>query len=183
MSQSCALVIGHKKTSPGAKNKNKNVTEFDFNEDLAMRIEKKVKDTVIRKIYPRASVKITNEINALGPGFVVGLHCNVNNNKTSGTEVLYYQRSTKGKQIAKILLDYLVDFLRLPNRGIQPKTVLDREGSLLRSTEAPFVIAKPFFIDNDADLTKALEQIEGLANAYAKAIDKITQMKAISNNK
>jgi N-acetylmuramoyl-L-alanine amidase len=148
MSQSCALVIGHKKTSPGAKNKNQNMTEFDFNEDLAMRIEKKVKNTSIRKI----------------------------SSQTSGTEVLYYQRSTKGRQIAENLLDYLVDFLRLPNRGIQPKTVLDREGSLLRAANAPFVIAKPFFIDNDADLTKALEQIEGLANAYAKAIDRIAQM-------
>ena len=45
----CALVIGHKKTSPGAKNARTNLTEFDFNEDLALRIEKKVQKAEIQR--------------------------------------------------------------------------------------------------------------------------------------
>ena len=40
MSKLCALVIGHKKKSPGAMNVNKNITQFDFNEDLALRIQR-----------------------------------------------------------------------------------------------------------------------------------------------
>jgi N-acetylmuramoyl-L-alanine amidase len=43
MKKLCALVIGHKKRSPGAVNKNQNLSEFVFNDDLAVRIERKVK--------------------------------------------------------------------------------------------------------------------------------------------
>ena len=35
----CALVIGHKKTSPGAINKQSGVSEFKFNDALAQDIE------------------------------------------------------------------------------------------------------------------------------------------------
>ena len=41
----CALVIGHKKSFPGAVNERAGITEFDFNENLAIRIEKKVIQT------------------------------------------------------------------------------------------------------------------------------------------
>ncbi|MBW1833259.1 MAG: hypothetical protein JRG74_00035 [Deltaproteobacteria bacterium] len=40
----CALVIGHKKSSPGALNKRAGLSEFDFNKDLAIRIEKKIRN-------------------------------------------------------------------------------------------------------------------------------------------
>ncbi len=50
MKKQCALVISHKKKSPGAHNKNQNLYEFDFNEDLALRIERKVGDTDIQRV-------------------------------------------------------------------------------------------------------------------------------------
>ena len=46
----------------------------------------------------------------------------------------------------------------------------------MRYTHAPCVIAEPFFIDNDEDLARAREDPDGLALAYARAIDKITEM-------
>ncbi|UCG13233.1 MAG: N-acetylmuramoyl-L-alanine amidase [Deltaproteobacteria bacterium] len=46
-----------------------------------------------------------------------------------------------------------------------------RGGYLLRYTNAPCVIAEPFFIDNDEDLAKANEDLAGLAAVYATAID------------
>jgi N-acetylmuramoyl-L-alanine amidase len=174
MNQLCALVIGHQKTSPGQKIKN--VTEFSFNEDLARRIEKKVKNTAIQRVYFHRSGKIAKVIDDLKPGFVVDLRCSVNNKTASGTEVLYYRRSDKGRQMAEILQNNLVALLGLPNRGIQPKTVLDREGSQLRAARVPYVIARPFFIDNIVDLATALEDMDGLATAYAQSIDKIAQI-------
>ena len=107
----CALVIGHKKSSPGAVNERADLTE-------------------------------------------------------------------EGKKMAEILLNHLVEHLKLPNRGIKPKTAEDRGGPLLRYTEAPCVIAEPFFIDNDSDLSKAQEDedIDELAVAYTKAIEKISQI-------
>lgn len=47
----CALVIGHKKSSPGAVNERAGLAEFDFNEDLAIRIEKNVKKTEVQRVY------------------------------------------------------------------------------------------------------------------------------------
>lgn len=172
----CALVIGHKKSSPGAVNINRDVTEFDFNEDLALRIEKKVNQTEIQKVYRRTYKELPGDINAVCPDFVVSLHCNAFNTKASGTEMLYYHKSEKGKKMAGNLLNHLVEHLKLPDRGVKPKSAEDRGGYLLRYTKAPCVIAEPFFIDNDSDLAGAQEDIEGLAAAYAKAIEEISQI-------
>ncbi|MCK5553890.1 MAG: hypothetical protein KAJ09_12140 [Deltaproteobacteria bacterium] len=38
MSKLCALVIGHKERSPGAKNAEASLTEFDFDKDLPFKI-------------------------------------------------------------------------------------------------------------------------------------------------
>jgi len=175
MSKLCALVIGHKKTSPGAVNKNKNLTEFDFNEDLAMKIEKKVNDAEVQRVYRRTYAELPGDIDALDPDFIVSLHCNAFNTTASGTEVLYYHRSEKGRQMAEILQQHLVNQLGLQDRGIKPKSTEDRGGTLLRHTKAPCVIAEPFFIDNDGDLERAQSDIEGLARAYADAIDEVAQ--------
>ncbi len=174
-SKLCALVIGHKKKSPGAINANSNLSEFDFNEDLALHVEKGIEKTQVQRVYRRTHEELPDDINALGPDFVVSLHCNAFNKKVSGTEVLYYHRSGKGKRMAEILLNYLVEHLKLPNRGIKPKTSEDRGGYLLRYTKSPCVIAEPFFIDNEGDLARAQEDMDGLTAAYAAAIDQIAQ--------
>ena len=176
MSKLCALVIGHKKRSPGAINANSNLSEFDFNEILALRIEKKVQNVEIQRVYRRTYKELPDDINALNPDFIISLHCNAFNGRASGTEVLYYHKSEKSKKMAEILLRHLVEHLKLPNRGIRPKTAEDRGGYLLRYTKAPCVIAEPFFIDNDEDLARAQEDIDGLATAYANAIDEISNV-------
>lgn len=175
MSKLCALVIGHKKKTPGAANVDKNITEFDFNEDLALRIEKKVEKSQVQRIYRRTYKQLPDDINELNSDFIISLHCNAFDTNVSGTEVLYYHRSEKGKKTAEILLSHLVDHLKLSNRGIKSKTSEDRGGYLLRYTKAPCVVAEPFFIDNDDDLVRALEDIDGLAGTYAKAIDQISE--------
>lgn len=175
MSKLCALVIGHKKHSPGAKNAATNLSEFDFNENLALRIAMKAQKAVIQRIYRRTLQELPNDINALGPDFIVSLHCNAFDGSVSGTEVLYYHSSIKGKKMAETLLNHLVTLLASPNRGIKPKTAEDRGGYLLRYTVAPCIIAEPFFIDNDDDLARAQANLDGLAAAYAAAIDTISE--------
>ena len=169
--QLCALVIGHKKASPGAVNRRTGLTEFAFNENLAMRIERQVQKVHIQRVYRRTYRELPDDINALGPDFIVSLHCNAFDGRASGTEVLYYHRSEKGRRMAGILQRHLVRHLGLPDRGVKPRTVEDRGGYLLRYTEAPCVIAEPFFIDNDGDLARAQEDLDGLASAYARAIE------------
>jgi len=169
----CGLVIGHKKRSPGAVNESAGITEFDFNDRLSVMIERRVKRVQVQRIYRRTYRELPDDINSLGPDFVVSLHCNAFNKKASGTEVLYYHRSLAGRQMAGVLLESLVNQLYLPNRGIKPKTSEDRGGYLLRYTTMPVVIAEPFFIDNDQDLETAQSDLEGLATAYAAAIDEM----------
>ena len=171
----CALVIGHKKSSPGARNEAIGIHEFEFNEDLAMRIEKKTGNTKIQRVYRRTYEELPGDINGLNPNFVLSLHCNSYNGQASGTEVLYYHRSKIGKNLAGILQNHLVQCLGLRDRKIQPKGSEERGGYLLRYTKAPCVIAEPFFIDNDEDLAKARNDLEGLAGAYASAIDAMAQ--------
>ncbi|NIQ37625.1 MAG: hypothetical protein GTN81_03425 [Proteobacteria bacterium] len=175
MSKLCALVIGHKKRSPGAKNETANLTEFDFNEDLARSIEREVQNTEIQRIYRRTYRELPDDINALQPDFIVSLHCNAFNKEVSGTEVLYYHKSERARKMAETLLNHLVDHLGVTNRGLKPKTAEDRGGYLLRYTKAPCIIAEPFFIDNDNDLARAQEGMDGLVGAYVKAIEEISQ--------
>lgn len=172
----CVLVIGHTKDSPGDINPAAGISEFEFNNGLVSLIEKKVKLTKIQKFYRRKYETLPGDINAVNPDFIVSLHCNVYNCRTSGTDVLYYHKSTKGKQIAEILLKHLTDFLKLPNKGIIPKTVEDKGGYLLGYTKAPCIIAEPFFIDNDKDVEHVMKNLEGLADAYAGALDEISRI-------
>ena len=169
----CALVIGHKKTSPGASNKNSGITEFDFNEKLAIAVEKEVAGVEVQRVYRRTYDSLPGDINELAPDFIISLHCNAFNRSASGTEVLYYHRSSKGKQVSQILLENLVDALGLKNRGIKPIDAEDRGGTLLKKTLAPCVISEPFFIDNDNDLKIAEDNMSGLINAYARSIEAI----------
>lgn len=166
----CALVIGHKKYSPGASNSNSKLTEFAFNDALAVDIEKEVVGVDVQRVYRRTFDSLPQDVNELNPDFIVSLHCNAFDGSATGTEVLYYHRSTRGKAIAEILNERLVGALGLRNRGVKPKTSEDRGGYLLKKTVAPCVIAEPFFIDNDSDLKVASDNRAALAKAYAEGI-------------
>jgi N-acetylmuramoyl-L-alanine amidase len=172
----CALVIGHKRMSPGAVNAASGLSEFDFNEKLALLIEEKVEAAQIQRVYRRTWETLPGDLNALNPHFIVSLHCNAFNSQVSGTEVLYYHKSQTGKRIAEILQKGLVAFLGLPDRGIKAKTAEDRGGLLLRGAHAPCVIAEPFVIDNDQDLARAQADLDGLAKAYAAAINAMSEV-------
>ncbi len=172
----CALVIGHKKSSPGASNETSNLTEFVFNDKLAIDIEDAIHGLHVQRVYRRTYNLLPHDINELNPDFIVSLHCNAFDGSASGTEVLYYHRSTKGKIIAGILNEQLVEALGLKNRGLKPKTAEDRGGYLLKNTEAPCVIAEPFFIDNNEDLKSATDKRNLLVKAYADGIEAIAKI-------
>jgi N-acetylmuramoyl-L-alanine amidase len=169
----CALVIGHKKSSPGASNKSSGLTEFAFNEAIAIEIESEIDGVDVQKISRRTYTSLPADINELNPDFIMSLHCNAFNENATGTEVLYYHRSIKGKLAAEILKDHLINALGLSDRGIKPKTSEDRGGYLLRYTNAPCVIAEPFFIDNDSDLQIVTDRRKELIKAYATSIKAI----------
>ena len=170
MAKKCAIVIGHKKKSPGAVNKNARLSEFDFNDNLVRLIESRVKGVEAQRIYRRTYSSLPYDINEYDPDFIISLHCNAYDKTTTGTEVLYYHRSTVGKKLARKLQKKLLVALGLNDRGIRPRSSEDRGGYLLNSVKAPCVIAEPFFIDNNEDLNRAEANLEALAKAYADTI-------------
>lgn len=168
-----ALVIGHKAESPGAINVKHSVSEYDFNSRLAMQVKDETKKHDVRIIRRQRYKQLPHEINDLAPNYIISLHCNAFNSKVSGSEVLYYHKSSKGKAMANILLNSIVSHIQLHKRRIKACTSEDRGGYLLRETTSPCVIAEPFFIDNNNDLEHILSNYDALVSAYVSAIDEI----------
>ena len=172
------LVIGHSETSQGAVNEAMGVSEFDFNQTLAHEIknnfsEYNLIDEIVVIYRKNGYLPLPQEINDLDVDLVVSLHCNAYNTEASGCEMLYYHKSKKGKEVARIFQNKLVQNLDNKDRGIKPKTSEDRGGHLLRNTKAPAIICEPFFIDNDEDHSRAEECLyDGdLTRWYCEAIN------------
>ena len=73
--------------------------------------------------------------------------------------------------MADILQKHFLKELELKDRGVIGKTAEDRGGYLLRYTNAPCVIAEPFFIDNDNEYSSA--DFDKLVTAYVNAIEEM----------
>ena len=174
-----ALVIGHTGSRQGARSDTYNISEFEFNSTLARLIRQYwvasgyIGDLeLVYRDCPYA--ELPSKVNALEPELVLSLHCNAFNTLASGTEVLYYHKSQRGKEHAEILQRHLVSALVLPNRGVKPRERRERGGLLLRHTAAPCVIAEPFFIDNDTDYKTAWRNLDKLVNAYVLGLREMT---------
>lgn len=168
----CALVVGHTRPAPGAVNQD-GETEFGFNDALAKEIKRRVRKArveIVHRDEPNDLNGLPAKINALQPDFILSLHCNAFNTQAGGTETLHWHTSTKGRRFAEITREHLLEALNLRKRKI---LAIDggRGGHLLRFTNAPCVIAEPFFIDNSRELGRARERRDQLIDAYAAAID------------
>jgi len=171
-----ALVIGHKEHHPGACNKTYDLCEFCFNEELAKNISEKLSfsNKIVYREDGGSYSKLPFYINSnINPKFVVSLHCNAFNTKASGTEVLYYHRSVKGKAMAEVFQKNLLDALELPDRGIKGRGTEDRGGFILRYTNAPCIISEPFFIDNNGDLERVKDRYDEFVAAYVESINDV----------
>lgn len=174
MSNTIALVVGHKKEKPGAANYHYNISEYQFNNRLTHNIRNKLKDRFpadIKIVYRRTYTQLPYDLNNINPLFTISFHCNAFNTKTSGHEVLYYNNSIKGKYIATILNNNFNKYIpMLKNRGIKSKQEQDRGGYLLKYTNHPCIIAEPFFIDNDGDFEYIIEHNSNLIQSYVDSI-------------
>lgn len=176
----CALVIGHSKTDGGAVSASSQINEYRFNDALAVDIAAQVAPELCRVIVMHREhgySKLPGEVNAVNPNFVIELHANAANGEATGTEVLYWHRSVHGRMYAGILQARLVAALGLKDRQVKPTGPDGRGALLLKNTNAPCLIAEPFFIDNDDDLHVALTKRAALVRAYARSIEEIARMK------
>lgn len=168
MSKIC-LIIGHGGNDVGAFNKSTKETELNYNRDLASKLQKELTDKgFLVDIYNRGFNKSENVdyLNKVGYDVLISLHCNAYNGIATGTEVLYWNTSRKGKELSQYLLDNIVKALGLKNRGLKPIKNGDRGAYLLGKTKPVCVLLEPFFIDNDDDLKVGNEK----KNDYIKAV-------------
>lgn len=169
------LIIGHGGNDCGAVNNNTKETELGYNTDLVHKLKEVLdKKDYIVDVYNRGFYKVENVhyLNKIGYDIMISFHCNAFNGKASGTEVLYWYSSKKGKILAQDLLDNITKTLNLANRGLKPINVGDRGAYLLGRTNAVTVLIEPFFIDNDNDLKVGNEKKNDYIEAVAQAIDK-----------
>ena len=178
--QKVALVIGHSTIKQGAMNKSRGISEFNFNNRLARAIKDKVTGAKVELVYREGSYSaLPGQINKLKPDFIISLHCNAFNEKIRGAETLYFKGSKKGSKLASLLQKKVFEALGIKNRGTKPKVGThegragDRGGHLLQNTNAPCIIAEPFFIDNNLDLSNAERKFSLLVDAYVNAIETI----------
>lgn len=177
-----AIVVGHSRNSKGAVNKDSGANEFDFFSNLADDIkvnfpECNMSDQIVVIHRENGYKKLPHEINSFNVDLVVSLHANAHNTKVEGCEMLYYHKSTKGKEIAKIFQEKIQGIFLNKDRGIKPKSSEDRGGYLLKETNAPCIICEPFFIDNNIDygVAKELFTNKKLTTAYCEAINEAVQ--------
>ena len=172
-----ALVVGHKPDSPGACNNTYNMCEFPFNTKLVADLVNQLNNKYEIEIVYRDTYKgLPAKINSLSPDFIVSFHCNAFNTKASGTETLYYYKSSKGADMADIFQKNMVAVLGLKDRGVKPTSTEDRGGYLLRYTNAPCVLLEPFFIDNDSDFDIVANNYEGFLAALEKSLDECSNL-------
>ena len=170
------LNIGHggKTKDPGACAFG--LEEHAWNKDFVENVlQPKLKEkgieyvTVIQDTFPLLFSKI-NRV-ASSKDIILSFHLNSADETAHGSEFLYYQRSEKSKRLASILDKHVVESVGLRDRGIKPKTLADRGGSLLVRTISPCVILEPAFISNKNDIDTLTEKKEAYADAIIKSIE------------
>lgn len=168
------LVIGHSHKEQGAENITFNETEYSWNSKFVPMVASALHALEIQPIifYRDDYSTLPKEINDADVDLVLSFHCNAFNRIASGTEVLHYTGSKKGKRLAQLVQDAIVDTLGLRDRGLVEVSEGDRGAYILQKTAAPAILLETMFIDNDIDLVVADGEKEALAKNIAKAIKK-----------
>lgn len=165
------IVVGHNHEGQGAENKSFGLTEYTYNLELAQLIvEDLSKDFEVTLVFDKELSKLPKAINETKADVCVNLHCNAFNRIASGTETLYYHSSRKGRKLASLVQDRMVEALNLRDRGLKAIENNDRGGLVLRKTTMPCIITEPAFIDNDVDCIVLMEEKRKLAAAIADGL-------------
>ena len=172
------IVVGHSRYDGGAINPNNKQSEYNYNIGVKEYLKKELEKDYLVEVYNREKNRVEqfSKINELKPDLIISLHCNAGANiekkiYPSGTEVLHWFTSVKGKKLATILTNNISKLFGLKNRGTKSIKYGDRGAGILEKTNAPCVIIEPFFIDNDLDLSIGTMKILDYAKTIKTSID------------
>jgi N-acetylmuramoyl-L-alanine amidase len=169
-----ALVVGHPKNK-GAFNKNLNVSEWSYNNEIADLIIAS-NDTDINFVKEIRSIPLrqfTKYLNSKDYDLILSLHLNSSTNKIANrTEVYHYCNSQKGKELATILLDTVSKELDMPKGKLNAYEPVCNY-PILRFTKPVTVLLEPFFMSNNEVMEDMLKDRSRLlyANSIIESVD------------
>lgn len=180
-----ALCVGHSREGDNGAEAVDGTSEWQFNADLAVRIQRHLKMHGIRSFivdkyegsgYGAAMRWVAAHVEKQHASCAVELHYNAATGTAQGHEWLYWSTSKRGKVLAeKLRAEFAADFPDQRDRGIKAKASGDRGAEFLRLTHCPAVIAEPFFGDNPQEWQFATANRDAIANAIAHGIQKFLE--------
>lgn len=117
---------------------------------------------------------IVAKCNAHSVDYDISIHLNAGGG--TGTEVLYYPTSSKGKAMAEVMSKRVADALGLKNRGAKSRSDL----YVLKRTKAPAVLVECCFVDSVTDRDKW--NVDACAKAIVEAVTGKTVSSGTSSN-
>lgn len=139
---------GHGGTAPGAISKNGN-KECDITAQITDKlcskiIENKLCDLEVFQ-QKKSVTEISEEERKSNSDLFISIHCNsFCRSSANGVEVLYYEYSSKGEELAQIMQNALVKGTGLEDRGIIPRN----DVHVLKRTKAPAILVELAFLSN-----------------------------------
>lgn len=173
---------GHGGKDPGAMAIDKKTVEKDLNLDVALRLNRILKDLGFNTMMTRTDDRYVDLASRSGMAnnnyvdFFMSIHHNAFNSSAKGIETLYYPNEITeeypidNKKMANIFHTELIDALKRPSRGITPRPGLH----VLNKTKMPAILAELGFITNSEEFAqiKKEEYREMAARALAVSIVK-----------
>ena len=162
---------GHGGKDCGAVGKT-GLKESHVNANVAKKIQTYLKDKGIDCVVFQQKNSLNEVIDFANKNnfdYGISIHCNASTNReANGVETLYYPTSKKGKELARVIQDELVEQTKLKDRGIKERSDL----GFLRKTKCPCVLVECAFISNDKEEMMLKNDYAIFAQAITRGIVK-----------
>jgi len=155
-----AFVVGHHNKSKGAYSDSFKQQEWDFWNDV---LEYLCSANVFyhnpeTQGYTNRVKETASKLNKIDFDLVVELHFNASSNpQANGCETLYWHKSEKGKEYAKIFSECVHNHsgIKLRSNGLKPLVYPSERGyGSVYYPKAPTILIEPFFGTNSGDCQK-----------------------------
>lgn len=171
-----AVVVGHNHQSQGAHSKTLGSSEWPFNKQVAERMEGYAGEfnAELRVFFREPVGNVRKEIrtayekiDAWGADLSLELHFNGGPASASGSEMLYWHKSSKGRALAEEVQAAVLSTYGLRDRGPKPVQPGQAGAISVSAGVAPALVTEPFFGSNAGDASQIKAKgIDALAKTY-----------------
>lgn len=173
-----AIVIGHHPDAPGAAltigdgQVHEHPLWVPFAGELAESLEPSLSAAVVERPNPEPDAALARRVNETGAACAIELHFNAaESTAAQGTEMLHYEGSRGGHQLAELLQHHTLEALGTKHRGTKGRS----QYPFLAQTEMSAVICEPAFGSNEGDAFRLLRGLPALMAAYRRAVTTFLQ--------